>query len=559
MKIVKSIVSILLILLCWLAYYLTLPAMNLHSTGFWAFALLCIACVSGIVTMFTIDSDHFGLIAKITWGIPGGILVIFLILMLCSSMIFHSDKAYQVADVTVSEVDISVDFTDISKDTSKLPMVDLDTARMLGDKKVAQLNHASWFEVDDEYNLIQYQGDYYRLSVIDYGSWFKYNKAKTDGLPGYVLVEAASKNGAVTQEAHMIELDKPIRYSPGAYFSYDLRRHLRNQYPTYIFDKSFLEIDEEGNPYWVTGIKHPTAGLFGVMVEDSFILTNAQTGASEEFRIEDAPEWIDHVYSLDYLMDLAYWHYAYENGFWNNAFARTNVWRTSYNYRDRHRNDSDSEAGKFANFFGYSSIVTSDGQIAFYTGLTAANSAESNLGWLIIDTSTSKMTQYNLVGAEESSAQAAVEQLVQAQRYEATFPLPVNIGGEASYIMCLKGKAGLVQGYAICNMSNYSVAVQAETIDEAIRLYLRKLGSDINVENTQTSETTETIKATGEIIAIYTAEIDGTTQFYYVINDELYRAAITINEQQVLFEVGDKIEFSYVSSGDVNRIVEIAK
>ena len=117
--------------------------------------------------------------------------------------------------------------------------------------------------------------------------------------------------------------------------------------------------------------------------------------------------------------------------------AKTNVWHTSYYYRGAHRNSDD---GRYAVFHGYSSTVV-DGDVQFYTGLTAANAAESNLGWLLIDTSTGKMTQYAVVGAEESSAQAAVEQLVSAYRYQATFPLPANINGEdAAYEQLLSMK-----------------------------------------------------------------------------------------------------------------------
>ncbi|MCR5572453.1 MAG: hypothetical protein K6F57_01615 [Candidatus Saccharibacteria bacterium] len=482
------------------------------------------------------------------------------------------------ADITESERLIVEDFTDITTEDNfnSLPLVDLDTAKMLGDKKVAQLKHASWYDVDDEYNLIQYQGKYYRLSVIDYGGYWKYRKAKNEGLPGYVLVSATSRNGAVTQEATLVQLDKAIRYSPGAFWSYDLRRHLRGQYRSYIFDESYLEIDEEGVPYWITGVKRPTAGVFGVKTVTSFIATNAQTGESQEYSIDEAPEWIDHIFSLSYLMEVAEWHYAYVDGFWNNAFSQTNVWRTSYFFRDkRDDNDDESEAGKFANFFGYSSIVQND-QVMFYTGLTAANSAESNLGWLIIDTSSGKMVQYKFKdakgedasGAEESSAQGAVEQLVQAMGYEATFPLPVNIAGEPSYIMCLKGKAGLIQAYAICNIDNYSIAVQAESLDKALNLYLDRLGKEPIYDTDSTSSEPspeidvpeeEVRELTGKIVEVYTAEVNGTTQFYYVIGENLYRSSITLNEMQVTWKVGDELVISYYDDGAIRVVTDIKK
>lgn len=560
-KIGNIFITIVLAGICSILYYLFLPAVTLHSPGFWWFLLICLVCLTiCLAFFFYYTADEIIQIAKIIIAI---LVIIFIILGISSGMIFHSRQARDVAQVTISEKTINEAFPDLvqQENLNNLPLVDLDTAKMLGDKKIAGIEHASWYDVDDEYNLITYQGQYYRLSSINYGGFWKFNKAKDFGIPGYVLVEVTPKNGVVTQEATLVILDQPIRYSPTAYWSHNLRRHLRSQYHSYMFDNSYLEIDEAGTPYWITGIKRPTASAFGIPTITSFIVTNAQTGESQEYRIDQAPDWIDHVFSLRYLMELAEWHYGYVNGYWNSIFSKTNVWRTSYYYRNTHKNSSDSEAGKFANFYGYSSIVNEDDQVLFYTGLTAANNAESNLGWLTIDISTGKMIQYNVVGAEESSAQAAIEQLVQAQRYEATFPLPANIGGHPSYIMCLKGKAGLTQGYGICNMDNYSIAVQAETLDQAISQYLKKLGNDLpeptTIPTPDNLNEDELVELSGVIEAIFTAEIDGTTQFYYIINGQLYRAAITINQHQITYKVGDEVTFSY--RDDDNGIGHIVK
>jgi hypothetical protein len=563
-----GIIAILMVII----NYLAVPAWNIHSSGFWWFwfvPIILTAIYVSIVYWFDYEGGceiESTLPLKITWGITGVYTLLFIIFGIASSNMCNARRLHDIAQVTVKEIDISdesSDFGDVTviANQEKLPLVDLDTAITLGDKKVASLPHASWYDVDDEYNLIQYQGEYYRLSTIDYAyGYFKWNKAQYDGIPGYVLVPVTPENGIVTQDAILVTLENPIVYTPGAYFDKDLSRHLRNQYPSYIFDRSFMEIDEEGVPYWVTGVMTPTAGLFGGKVVNSFILTNAQTGASEEYSINDAPEWIDHIYSLGYLMDVAYWHYAYGNGYWNDTFGQANVLRTSYVYRDKDRSDNEG-AEKFANFYGYSSIVDKNGQVCFYTGLTAANKSESNLGWLVVDTSTGKMTQYNLVGAEEHSAQLAVEQLVQEKGYQATFPLPVNIAGEPSYLMCLKGKAGLVQSYAICSMSNYSIAVEADTLPKAINKYQAKL------TGTEIPETTETVMpvpvgdvqtGSGKISEIYTAELNGTTQFYYVIGGELYRSSITVDERQVLFKEGTSINFEYYEDGNIRVITKIS-
>ena len=528
-------------------WYFLIPALNIESIGTQALILAYLLIMS---SRFWPSLDaiwepsykyekfaHLLSILSIAW------FAIFLVLDIASSAMFQAQTAYSIAETEcVSNIDEVL--TDTTENSRNLPLIDMNTAQMLGDKKIAELKNASWYEVDSEYNLIEYHGQYYRLSALDYGGFWKFNKAKASGIPGYVLVPATIENG-VTKEAELVTLTDPIRYSPGAFWSYDLRRHLRMQYPTYMFDTSFLEIDEEGTPFWVTGVMRPKT-IFGTRTVESFILTNAQTGTSAEYSTNNAPEWIDHIYSLDYLMKIANWHYSYGNGFWNSVFSKTGVLKTSYEYRDKESSENNSE---FANFFGYSSVVDANGNVCFYTGLTGANTAESNRGWLIIDISTGRMRQYDVVGAEESSAQQQVESLVQAQQWEATFPLPANIAGNEAYIMCLKGKAGLTQAFAICDMKNYSIAVYANTINEAIEKYLHKISGDITTstldDEVNTTNLGSTATLTRKIEAIYTAEIDGNTHFYYIIGHDFYRASIKVNELQIAFKVGDEVTITY--------------
>lgn len=555
----RAVISALLVGLCALIYYLTLPAVTLRSAGFWGYLILCTTVGALLATIWLFD----WLEEKVFWGfsVPAALLVLLMIFAFASSNIFHANHAQKIANVKVSDLTFEEAFPDLanSENLANLALVDLDTAKMLGDKKMASLENASWYDVDDEYNLIQYQGRYYRMSGIDYGDFFKFRKARDYGLPGYVLVECTPENGKVTQEAQLVTLDKPMRYSPGAFWDKDLTRHLRGQYPHDIFGKSFLEIDETGTPYWITAVEEPTAFIFGDLQVTGFILTDAATGASQKFDAEDVPEWVDHAYSLSYLMEIAEWHYSYVDGWWNSIASKTGVLNTSYSYRDNSSKKSDSEAGKFANFYGYSSFVDKDGNVMFYTGLTPANSAESNVGWLVINPRTGEMTQYNVQGAEESSAQGAVEQLVQAQKYEATFPLPCNIGGHPTYVMCLKGKSGLCAGYALCNVENFSIATQAETLDQAIAQYLKLLGNDDSGNGYVYQEGDVELQA-GKVAAMWSAVIDGNTYYYYQldVSSIIYRASVKVNEHQGLIQEGDWIRFFYSLDGSY-EITEIWK
>lgn len=519
------------VLLGILTNYLALPAMNLQSYGLLWFILSFLIIYLLFDAMFTIIAGKDLSIFETIVGIVAAILFVFIIVASFFSSKFINWKEYQ-SMIEIEESDETSFANDVvsAENLENLAVVDVGTAQNIGDRTLANIANPSWYNVDLEYNLILYQGKQYRISSINYGGFFEYLNASSTGLPGYVLINA------VTQEAELVTLEDPVRYSPSAFFGYDLNRHLRNQYPNAMFGKSFFEIDEEGNPFWITSIKNPHIGFLGGMKEDSFIITNACTGESEEYVVEDLPEWVDHAFDLDYLMNLVENHYSLANGYFN--FSNNNKNHTSYAFASQ-------------SFAGYNTTLSKDG-IVFYAGITPANSSESNIGFVLVSPRTGVAKFYSCVGAEESSAQSAVEGLVSDLKYMSTFPTVINIEGMPTYFMTLKDDASLIQRYALCNVSNYSIAVQAPTVEEALSLYLERIGVNTEVFNETQEPEKVTYKTFGTLVYLSQVTIDGTTYycFYLEGDNNLYVSSIKINFQQIKMAISDTISIEYQPTDD---------
>lgn len=511
------------VLLGILTNYLALPAMNLQSYGLLWFIFSFLVIYLFFASLFTIIADEELSIFEIGIGIVAAVFFVFILAASFFSSKLTNWKQYQ-SMIEIEESDETAFANDVASAThlENLAVVDVGTAQNIGDRTLANIANPSWYSVNSEYNLILYHGNQYRISPINYGGFFEYLNASSTGLPGYVLVDA------VTQEAKLVTLEEPVRYSPSAFFEYDLKRHLRNQYPSAMFGKSFFEIDEEGNPFWITSIKNPHIGLLGGMKEDSFVITNACTGESEKYVVENLPEWVDHAFDRDYLMNLVENHYSLANGYFN--FSNNNKNHTSFAYASH-------------GFAGYNTTLSKDG-IVFYTGITPANSSESNIGFVLVSPRTGKAKFYSCVGAEESSAQSAVEGLVSDLKYTATFPTVINIAGKPTYFMTLKDGASLIQRYALCNVSNYSIAVQAPTVEEALSLYLERLGVTSIVEEAPESETLST---SGTIAFLSQVSIDGTTYYCLQLDGDsnLYMSSIKLNPRQVFMTVADTVSIDY--------------
>ena len=532
-RLISAVVSIISALLI---NYFALPAWNIRSTGFWAYVIIVSALslvFFGIGEYILYEEDDSTPICSFAFGgIAVLSIIVVIVLSIASSKMLNASRYQKL--IEIEDGNFSTDITEATDEN--ITAVDLETARKVGDRTIGTIKNASWYEVDNEYNLIVLNGKSYRLSPLNYGGYFKYRKAKATGIPGYVLVNA------VNQEAKYVKLDDPIIYSPSAYFSKNLKRLLRNNYPTKIFDSMFFEIDEKGNPYYIVSVVTPQIKVFGGKKVTQFIIVNCCNGVCEIVDANKLPDWVDHGYSVRYLTEMVYYNLEFVNGYWNHIASQTGILKTSYSYRD----------GEFA---GYNSIVSKEG-VVFYTGLTPANVSESNVGFITMNPKTGKIKKYDYPGAEESSAQNAAEGLVQNLGYKATFPNILNVNGIPTYFMVLKDNAGLIQRYSFCNIANYTEVVEAKTLEEALKLYNQKIGGE-------ETKIVEDEKITGQIETIYTAEIDGNTYFYFILKDDtnLYKSSIRNGSKQVSLKIGDIIELTFKDSSEegVKNVSKIVK
>lgn len=431
---------------------------------------------------------------------------------------------------TIEEGSFEKDFPEADPNGINIPFVSMEIAQQLGDRTIANVESAELYEVDDEYNLIEYQGDYYRISSLSYGGILRAFNARTRGIPGYVLVNAR------TQEAKFCEVKGGYFYSPSALFDQKLYRHLRRQFRTAIFgEKSYFEIDEEGHPYWITEVITKTIGVFGGNKVNEIVITDAVNGESRVYKIDELPNWVDHAFLLSYLTDKANDYYGLVHGALN--FSGKDVKRLSN---------------------GYTSFINENGEVCFTMGLTPANEAKSNIGFILINSRTGKIKQYIADGIQESTAQSRVETLVQNYGYKATFPQVINIEGIPTYLMCLTGGDGLIQDIALaCISTSSNATAYAPTLEDAIIKYKSALRNSGAINKSPVNEESTTVE--GIIKHIYSAEIEGTTYFFYVIeNDEhLYKASISLNERQVLLTPGSSVKLTYNGDEDVTAVIGI--
>lgn len=510
-------------------YYAALPAINIHSSDTWVMGiLLLIILVVVYVVKKRIRRDEFRQ-NKVVRGFGAVILAlgaVYVIGTVLSSPIVNAKKYQQL--MKVEEGNFSDDVEELSFDM--IPLLDKDTAEILGDRKMGSMvDMVSQFEADEIYSQINYKDNPVRVSPLKYASLIKWFTNRSEGIPAYIRINMA------TQSTEIVKLEEGMKYMTCEHFNRNIYRHLRFAHPTYIYGQLSFEIDDSGVPYWIAPVKKFNIGLFGGETVGKVVICNAVTGEMKTYDVDQAPEWIDRAYSADLLVELFDYYGTLKHGFFNSVLSQKDCLRTTdgYNY------------------------LALDDDVWMYTGVTSVNGDQSNVGFVLSNQRTMETKYYEVEGATESSAMSSAEGQVQNLKYVATFPLLLNISGEPTYFIALKDDAGLVKKYAMVNVQKYQIVAIGDSVSQCEENYLELLLSS-GVKEAE-KDTREVLTAEGEITKIAQAVIDGTSHYYLMITDseDIFDISVVDFIDVVRCEEGQSVVLEYKEGEKANTVLSL--
>lgn len=527
-----SISTIITLLLFGLSYYVVYPTLSPISVGFWSLMIEIVVIFAGVYGLLSVIMDKVSVVGVKTvspvikvCGIIIALLIgVIIIGQITSSKMFRSKTYANVLSIEESKFEDEIKETDKIND---IALMDTDSASIIGNRAMGSLtNLVSQFEVSNDYTQIDYNGKPMKVAPLEYAGFIKWFNNKSDGIPGYILVDP------IDNTAKYIETDKEIRYSPSAYFNKNLYRHLQFKYPTKLFGNCYFEIDNDGAPYWICSVLKHEAGLFGAESVKGCVVMNASTGECDYYDIEDVPNWVDIVFDGDLLEEQYDWYGMLNGGFINSIIGNKGCKVTTDD-------------------FGYKVM---NGDVWIYTGITSVNGDQSNIGFILANSRTGECKYFDVSGAEEHSAMSAAEGEVQNLGYKASFPSLINICGEPTYVMVLKDDGGLVKQYALVNTKKYNVVATAQTQNEVLKNY-RKLLRENNIISNDEAKQDQKFEII-EIDKIENIVIDGNTMVYIKSDtDEVFKQEFAENEKLVMLKEGDFIKVFFDEKGkDITTI-----
>lgn len=561
------ITAIITAILGGIIYYMMLPALNIHDSEMYAFVIVIIAAFMAIFSLLCkankrIERREY---IKKKSVVPIIIVLVIVVIMgigwIFGATLFRAGAYSRLMPVESS--DFSDDFNEISYDS--VPRIDESRALTLADQQLGLLSeYKSQYIVSKTTTMINYNNKPVRVAYLEYADFFKWWNNTKEGLPAYMIIDLVSQK--VTVVNCIEQFGECIKYSPTELFNEKLIRHLRFQYPTEMMDVPNFEISDDGRPYWITPVLDKTIGLFGGTDVKGTIITDALTGESNYYDIEEVRtnpklEWIDVVYSANLIIQQYNYYGKLHNGFWNSIIFQNDVNLTS--------------AGN-----GY--IAMAD-DVWAYTGVTSSESDSSNFGFILCNQRTKETRYYEKGGAIESAARDSAEDAVQNYGYFSTFPILLDIEGQPTYFMSLYGDSNTVKGYALVNLGDKTVVgtglldnlkSDGKALNAAVENYIQALQDkgildenvdmeeylideeDNNVDNSTDNvqqiepPQTDSNTVTGTIVSIKTSVNDGNTYYYLEIDGAYYYISVKDCMEVLLINTGDNVTVTLSGNSD---------
>lgn len=474
------VILLMTLVIMFLYFFLTLPALNYMAPELYAFLIATILVFNGLNLLFgKMPIFKVGTVSALALAL---LIAVPAVLGFFAQPIFRAKSYSQLIPVT------DANFADTVKEVAydKVPIVDREAAAIIGERQMGSIQEVvSQFVINSNYTQINVNNVPVRVTPLAYSDIIKYFINAKNGIPYYVRVDMA------TQDADLVKLVNPLKYSKSDILMRDIERHVRFKHPTKMFGETNFEVDDEGNGYYITSVLTRRIGIFGGTDVKGAIVTNGASGESNYYDLESIPNWVDRVYPAELLMAQLDYRGMYTDGFFNSIIGQRNVTQTTrgYNY------------------------VPLDDDIYLFTGVTSIRSDASNLGFYFVNMRTKESKFFSVPSADEYSAMNSAAGQIQEKNYTPTFPVLLNVKDRPTYLIGLKDASGLAKMFALVDAENYQQVIVGNTVQEVIAQFNARTDTS-NLPGADANERTIVVEEIESVV------IDGNTIYFIRAKDD---------------------------------------
>lgn len=440
-----------------------------------------------------------------------------------TAFLFNADEKYEIAKMKEKT---EIETFDEQKTPASVPP---KFARNKMKKAFGQVPNTSYYELGN-LQIQKVDGEYVYIAPVEFSGFFKWLNG--DEVPGYFTISATDSS------ANPKFIKAEMAYTPSSYFNKNIERHIRLQYPEYIFYGDVqLEVDDEGKPYYIR-----TYGDF-VSARDGFdvkgiVAVDPKNGDTKAYKLADVPKFIDGAVSPEVVSFQNSYFGNYVNGYWNSKFGKKDV-------------KLPSDEGTEANV---SPIFDENGDMYYFTDFTSPKEGvDSMLGYSLTNSRTGEATYYtgNLEESymDSQGALQIIEKKFIEKKWKGQMPVLYNFYGEASWLTPVLDSNGFLQNYFIVSAANPEISVYGSTPNEALKLYktaLRKGGGSVDG-----SSNAEEREVSGTVVRVYKEKSGEFTVVSFLLdNKQSYTVSSENSPMAIYLKEGDKVKVNYLDTNE---------
>ncbi|MGM0123422.1 hypothetical protein IGI37_000788 [Enterococcus sp. AZ194] len=376
-------------------------------------------------------------------------------------------------------------------------------------------------------------GEYVYVATVEFNGFFKW--MKLGEVPGYFIISATDIN------AQPEFVEKPIVYTPSAYFGKDAARKIYAAFPGFAATgKINLEIDEEGNPYYIQTL-YKEYGVSGRMNYNEFktAVLNATTGEVKVYDSLKAPSFVDAPITSAAANSINEYFGRYSQGWWNQTMfgAKKDV-------------KVPTENGIYASGQITPMMDTEGQQLLYFTDFTSGDEdQDSALGYSLINARTGQVTYYrdSKVGIMDSDGAISIaSKIYPEKKWKASMPVLYNIDGVPTWIVSLMDSKGIFKKYVYINAVDNDIVVDADAAQSALDAYRIELATKGSNNTSTDASQLETIEGTVSRVTIVAAEAQTVVSFLLDKDKTIYSVTTNNSPMALFLKEGDKVSFKAV-------------
>jgi hypothetical protein len=437
--------------------------------------------------------------------------------------IFNADEKFKHAKM---EEKVEIKAFDEKETPASVPP---QFARNKMKKAFGQVPNTSYYELGN-LQIQKVNGEFVYIAPVEFSGFFKWWNG--DETPGYFTLSATDSS------ANPKFMKTEMVYTPSSYFNKKIERHIRMNYPKYIFYGDVqLEIDDNGKPYYIRSFGEFVSARNGFIVK-GVVVVDPKSGVTKDYTLADAPEFIDGSVSPEAVSLQNSYFGNYVHGFWNSKFGKSDV-------------KLPSDEGTEANV---SPIFDKNGDMHYFTDFTSPKAGvDSMLGYSLTNSRTGQATYYtgNLEESymDSQGALQIIEKKFIEKKWHGEMPVLYNFYGEASWLTPVLDSNGFLQNYFIVSAANPEISVYGTTPNQALKQYktaLQKGGSTVDGNSNA-----EEKQVTGTVVRVYKEKSGDYTIISFLLdNRKSYVISSENNALAIFLQEGDKVNVNYLETGE---------